>query len=345
MIEITCSFDKRQWDEFIQKHPQGSIFQTSEMAEVYKLTKNYKPISLAAIDSKSGKILAVLQAVVISEMRGILGQFSTRSIIQGAPLYIEGEEGMKAVSKLIEHYEKIVFKNIVYTEIRNSSNTQEIKGLLEQNGYTYIEHFNALIDLNKPIEELWNQLERDKKRGIKKAEKMGITIETSEIKSDVEIFYGLVKETYNNAKIPLADISLFNSTYDILASTDKALFLFAKDGYNNVIATQLALMYKDTIYAWYTGAIRESLKYYPGDCLIWHLIKYGVENGYKNFDFGGGGSSNKNLNLRQYKMRFGTIFPNYGRYKKIHSPIKNSIAELGLKIYKQYKKCSLKIVD
>jgi len=47
MIEITNSLDKTQWREFVYDHPQGNIFQTPEMVEVYKRTKNYEPISIA----------------------------------------------------------------------------------------------------------------------------------------------------------------------------------------------------------------------------------------------------------------------------------------------------------
>jgi len=44
MIEITDSPDKTHWSEFVYNHPQGNIFQTLELAEVYKRTKNYEPI-------------------------------------------------------------------------------------------------------------------------------------------------------------------------------------------------------------------------------------------------------------------------------------------------------------
>ena len=47
MIEITDSPDKTQWSEFVYDHPQGNIFQTPELAEVYTKTKNYEPITLA----------------------------------------------------------------------------------------------------------------------------------------------------------------------------------------------------------------------------------------------------------------------------------------------------------
>jgi serine/alanine adding enzyme len=54
MIEITNSPDKTQWCEFVYNHPQGNIFQTPEMAEVYERTKNYEPITLAVVDDTGG---------------------------------------------------------------------------------------------------------------------------------------------------------------------------------------------------------------------------------------------------------------------------------------------------
>jgi len=60
MIEITESPDTKQWSEFVLDHPQGNIFQTPEMAEVYRRTKNYEPVTLAAIDTINVKILAFL---------------------------------------------------------------------------------------------------------------------------------------------------------------------------------------------------------------------------------------------------------------------------------------------
>jgi len=53
MIEITDSPDTKQWSEFVLNHPHGNIFQTPEMAEVYRRTKNYEPVTLAAVDTKN----------------------------------------------------------------------------------------------------------------------------------------------------------------------------------------------------------------------------------------------------------------------------------------------------
>ena len=52
MIEITDSPDTKLWSEFVLNHTHGNIFQTPEMAEVYRRTKSYEPITLAVVDTK-----------------------------------------------------------------------------------------------------------------------------------------------------------------------------------------------------------------------------------------------------------------------------------------------------
>lgn len=335
MIKVTSTIDWNKWDEFVYNHPKGNIFQTSYMARIYGLAQNYEPVSLAAVNTENDEIIAVLQAVIIQQIGGLFSLLSSRSIIYGGPICDEKMEDDEVVRTLIGHYEKLVASKVIYTEIRNMWDTWQIESILDQNGYSLIDHFNAVIDLNKPVDELWNQIKRDKKRGIKKAEELGIIIEISQNKESIQIFYELVKETYNRARVPLASISFFEAAFEVLIPEKKALLLFAKDNANNIIATQFALMYKDRIYAWYTGSKEEYLKFHAGDALIWYLLKYGSENGYRVFDFGGGGGPNKNENLREYKSRFGTEFPCYGRYEKTYSETKSKIANTGLKIYKR----------
>ena len=170
MIKITESPDIKRWGEFVYNHPKGNIFQTPEMAEVYRSTERYKPITLAAIDNDN--IIAILLAVAIKEIRGILGTFSARSIIQGGPLFVENEMGFKAVSLLMEEYDKIAKKYVLYTEIRNVYDVSRFKLLFEKLGYKFEDHLNFLIDLNKPKEEIWRQIHRSMRKNIKKRREM-----------------------------------------------------------------------------------------------------------------------------------------------------------------------------
>jgi lipid II:glycine glycyltransferase (peptidoglycan interpeptide bridge formation enzyme) len=177
MIEVTTSPDKTQWCEFVLNHTHGNIFQTPEMAEVYRRTKNYEPVTLAAVDTKGDEMLAVLQAVVIKELSGVLGSFSARAIIQGGPLFVDTENGIEALELLMAHYDKIAQKKALYTQIRTMWDTSNISGILNTLGYEYEERLNFLIDLNRPEEEIWRDIHKSRREGINRAANKWVVIE------------------------------------------------------------------------------------------------------------------------------------------------------------------------
>ena len=333
-IEITNSPDIKQWSDFVYNHEHGNIFQTPELAEVYKRTKNYEPITLAAINTKNDEILAVLQAAVIKEMNGILGTFSARSIIQGGPLFVEGENGIKALKLLMEHYDKIARKKALYTQIRTLWDTSNISSFLNSIGYEYEERLNFLIDLNRPEEEIWRDIHKSRRKGINRAANKGVVIVELCDKKVIPSFYGIVEETYKNVTIPLADISLTESAFELLAPKNMATFYIAK--YEDMyVGARAVLNYKGLIYDWYAGASSAYLPLYINEALVWHILKEGANNSYRIFNFGGAGKPNEEYGVREFKRRFGGKMVNFGRYEKIYSPIKIKIAEKGFGLYKK----------
>ena len=334
MIEITLSPDTKQWSEFVYNHLYGNIFQTPEMAEIYERTKNYEPISLAAIDDATNEMVGVLLAVLVKAKSGFLGSFFTRSVIHGGPLVIKGEKGVIALKALMEYHDKIVQKNVMYTLIRNLHDTTFLSSVLVDAGYTFEEHLNFLISLDRPEEEIWRGIHKSRRKGINRAANKGVVIEELRDKKSIPIFYGIVEETYKNAKIPLADISLFESTFDILLPKDMAKFYIAKyEG--TFIGARLVTAYKKVVFDWYAGALINYLPMYVNEALVWHILKEGANNGYRTFDFGGAGSPNEEYGVREFKRRFGGEMVNFGRYEKIYLPIRMKIAEKGFSIYKK----------
>ena len=147
-------------------------------------------------------------------------------------------------------------------------------------------------------------------------------------------FYGLIKETYKKAKIPLADISLFKSAYDVLAPCGMVKYFFAT--YNNInIGAQAFLLYKDRIFAWYLGAAKEYLNYHPNEYLTWYILKWGKCQGFRVFDFGGAGKPGVKYGPRDYKREFGGDEVNYGRHKKIYKPLATKITDTGFRLSKK----------
>lgn len=333
IMEVTASIDREKWSEFVYEHPNGNIFQTPEMRDVYERTKNYEPITLATVDD-DGEILALMQAVVIREMGGFLGSFSARAVVQGGPLFVEGAEGRDAIGVLMEYYDKIIQRKVVYSEIRNMWDTMQVSCIFTTMEYIYEEHLNFLVDITKSKKELWDGLSKSGRRFVRKAKGNGLIIEDVQDCSLIPIFYNLLQDTYKNVKVPLADVSLFKSAFDVLAPKDMLkVFLLNHEGI--YIGGMVAPMYKGTIYEWYICSHRAYSKLYPSELVTWHPIEWGSENGYHVFDFLGAGKPDTDYGVREFKSKFGGELVNFGRYKKIHSPSRMKIAELGYEVYKK----------
>lgn len=332
MCRIITSIDSETWRDFVYNHPHGNIFQTPEMAEIYMQTKRREPIFIAAL-SNDGEIIALMQAMAISEIDGSLGCFSGRSIIQGGPLFIESDKSSTALKSLMENYDKIAHKKGLYTQIRNLHDNINISHIFKGLGYKYENHLNYFVDLTKSREELWENLSKKRRNGIRKAEKNGVIIEEIENRNLISSFYELIQETYRNAKLPLADITFFKSAFEILGPNKMVKFFLAKykDKYIGAIGI---LIYKKIIYDWYAGASLEHLHLCPNDILTWHAIEWGHEKGYQTFDFGGAGKTDKEYGVRDFKKQFGGNLVNLGRYTKVYSPIRMKIAEMGFQVYR-----------
>jgi serine/alanine adding enzyme len=333
MIEIISNPDKTTWGNFVYSHPQGNIFQTPEMAEVYKNTKNYLPLTLAAIDSHSDEITALLNTAIINEIGGSLKSLTARSIIFGGPLYYNNLNGCESVRLLMEHYDAIIGRSAVYTEIRNLWDTNNSPFLQD---YIYEEHLNFLVDLSAGKDKMWKNLSKARRYGITKSSKMGVTIHEISSENELGTLYFLLKDTYNRARHPLADKSLFDAVYTHLVQKNMGKIFFANLE-NNSIGAIILLLYKENIYHWYSCSLNDYSKFYPNDILVWHALEWGSMNNYSIFDFMGAGKPDQNYGVREFKRQFGGAMVNYGRYKKVHSPIKYWIAQKGLAVYKRGK--------
>lgn len=335
-IKITDVFKTDEYEKFVYENPNASIFQTLDMAEVYKQNVDTEPLILVAINEDNGEILASLLAKKVQAKQGFLSSFSLHSTIRGGPVFKNTEDGIKAASLLLQEYNNKANKwGPLYTRIYPLADTPQVVSTYRENGYMYGDWNNFLIDLTKSKEELWKNLKGDKKQAINKAKKAGIEVVDCTKKEEIPIFYDLVKERFDLRDNPLEDITNFQAVFDILVPKGEAKFFFAK--YNDsYIATRLVLLYKDTIYAWYHGSNSEYLMLHPNDYLVWHVLNWGSENKYQLFDFGGGGKPIEiNSGWVEFKKRFGAKLVSYGRYCKAHSSKKLKFSRTMYKIYRR----------
>jgi len=320
----------KKWSDFVHNHPDGNIFQTPEMYEVYKKTKNYEPI-IVCIRDNNKNINGILLAVIQKEGSGFIGKLTSRSIIWGGPLIKDNDP--LVLDKILKKYNKIVNSKVIFTQFRNIKDLTHFKPIFKKNGYKFEDHLDIINNLELSENELWENLSRDRKKSIKLALKSLVIKDISNDKKMILESYKVIKTVYERIKLPIPHISLFYNIYDIL-NKKKYLKTFAAFHCDKLVGVRMVLCYKNLIYDWYAGSNDSYLKYRPNDILPWMIIKWGKENGFKRFDFGGAGKPNKPYGVREYKIKFGGEVVNYGRFIKIHNFILFLIGILGLKIYK-----------
>lgn len=326
--------DRKKWSEFVYDHPNGNIFRTPEMFEVYKNTKNYKPVFLAIVNEKD-EILGTLLAVTQKEYSGILGNFTARSIIWGGPL-IKNEDS-KVLDIILKEYNQSIKGKAIYSQFRNLWGwNDEEKKIFEKNGYTYEEHLNIVVDLTKSQDELWKDVHSKRRNEIRRAKKEGVIFSVDTSLDALKRCYEIIEEVYSYAKLPCPSFTFFKALFE--NSEERiGLKLFTAKYKNNIIGCMLALVFKDIIYDFYAGSMKKFYNKYPNDLIPWEIFLWGKKNVYKIFDFGGAGKPNVPYGVRDYKLKFGGELVNFGRYEKVHKPFLMKIGKIGLKIWRKLK--------
>lgn len=323
--------DKQAWADFVLNHPNGSIFQTPQMYEVYEKTPNFTPNVLVAFNEK-GKIVGCLMSVVRSDF-SILKAFTTRSIVMGGPLALNNNT--EIVDQLLKYYNQFIGNKAIFSQFRNQFDMSAYKPVFKKNGYEFDEHLDILVDLTCSVEQLEQNLHKERKRNIAKAGREGLVFKHLSTDEEINTVSGLLKKTYNRVKLPMIFQQLFLNTRNLLG--DEVHFFGAYYG-NKMIAGQVRLYYKDVVYAWYAGSNAEYFNKRPNDFLMWNVLLWSKEKGYKLFDFGGAGKPNIPYGVREYKLKYGGQLVSFGRFEKTHKQLFMMLGKRALKLYKVIKK-------
>ncbi len=322
----------KDWDNYVYNHPSGSVFQTTPMFRVYQNTTHYKPLKFGVINEDDNSIVGVIAGVIIKEFDGLLAIASSRSIVQGGPL-VNGGSDPAIIRLLLSAYDNMARKDAMYSEIRHIYDTSNLIQTVPQ--YRFRPHLNFVLQLDKSVEQIWAQLDRNRRRHITKNEKEGVTVDEMTDIDLIPSFYKSLRNTYQQAKIPLADQSLFESAFRELVDKGMARFFLVSLN-EEYLGSKVLLTYRDLVYAWYMGSVSKKPPYVQ-DSLNWYTMKWAKEHGYQWYDFGGAGSPNVPYGVRDYKRSFGGTLVEYGRNIRIYHPIWYKISNLGFKMYQTFR--------
>ena len=316
--------DRKAWAEFVAQHPQGNIFQTPEMYDVYACAEHVEPIAIAAMEGD--EIVGILVAQYMTNGGSFASWITARSIITGGPLAKDNKP--EIVEALMREYRRLLPRKTIYSEIR------PIYPMYDVPGWKRVGHYNLVMRVDKSEEELWNGMHKERRRNVGQAEKAGLRFEEVTEAAGRREVVALLRKTYERKHVPMADDSLFARLTEIMPEYVRFFAAYTED---KMIAGQIRLGYKDLLYAWYAGSDEEYFKLRPNDFTMWNVIRWAHEKGYKEFDFGGGGEPGKPYGVRDYKLKYGCEMFDYGRYVWAHRPVTYWSAAKAYALYHRIK--------
>ncbi len=223
----------------------------------------------------------------------------------------------KAVSLMADFIEDRHWSVISFSLDRNIVDTQPFiwKKFKVVPGYTYI------IDLNKPMQDVWKGMSAIQRNHINKATRDGLIVKQV---WDFGIVKSLLLKTF------LRQATTFNEYY-----LDKILFDFANEDNsfahvtfkdNNPIAASFCVYDKSTAYYLISGYDYEDRHHGAGAWAVWEAIQRAKELSLKRFDFEGSMISQ----IECYFRGFGGTLTPYYRINKARLPL-----EMLLKFFKR----------
>lgn len=319
-IKINDDIDRIKWASFVLNHPKGNVFQTPEYYEALKCTENNTPIACAAFIG--AEMIGVVLGTIITNYGKIVKWITARSIVMGCPIVVD--DNPEILYKLIDVYMSLMPVYVIYSEIRPVYNLDSMDKSLLSMGFRRIGHYNLILDITNTSDALFAAMHKERKRNVRQAENAGLVFREITDKKDREEAVSLIRHTYNRKHVPLSHPSIFDAVYERMNGYIHFFAAWTSEG--RMIAAQVRLYYKDLVYAWYAGADDKYFKLRPNDFLMWNVIKYSHDNGFKIFDFGGGGEPGKPYGVRDYKLKYGCECYDYGRFLFMHRPVTYMLA-------------------
>lgn len=160
------------------------------------------------------------------------------------------------------------------------------------------------LDLQRDLDVIWKGMHESTHRAIRKSQREGLVVRPAQSEEELRVFfemhlkirkykYGLLAQPY----------CFFQNIWRHFVETQHGFLLFALCE-DKIVAGDLFLVFKDTLYYKFNASLPGDLSHRPNDLLIWEGIQRAKNLGLKFLDFGL--SDIDQEGLVRYKRKFGT---------------------------------------
>jgi len=270
--------DKDKWTILENEAQNLSVLQTYSWAETLKSTGT-EPRFLMVLDGGSPLLgLLMFKSRFISEF---LGGYETRK----GPIIVPGVDE-RVFSFFASALKNLLRKeSVLYTYWEPPLHPNLEEHLLNQN-FSTIPSGTFIVDLSLPLETLWRNLEKRARWGVKKAQKMDVTVSEAKDWDSWKRYHKIyLYENYRKGVRPRS-LKLHKSIYQHLLPRERAKLFTARHGGKTIAGSLFLVTPFEMIY--YEGASNaQYLKFQPNNIIQWHAISWAKQKGVEYYDLGG----------------------------------------------------------
>lgn len=258
-----------KWDEYVNSSVNSTFFHLIGWKGVLERTFRYKSYYIYA--ESHGKICGVLPLFLIKNL------LSGRALVS-LPFGVYGgvcADNEHIENLLIEEAKKLTKKkNSSYLELRNKS--KNIGNMPTK--FLYSTFIKELPTIPKDcLEFLPRKSRAAARKGINSELKIDIGL------PNIRSFYDVYTKSVHNLGSPVFPIKFLKNLISRFKNDIVILIVKNKE---KPIAGVFTFLFKDTILPYYGGSLPQYLNLQPNNFMYLKLMEYGVENGFRYFDFG-----------------------------------------------------------
>jgi CelD/BcsL family acetyltransferase involved in cellulose biosynthesis len=297
--------DRAAWNRFVESHDQGRFCHLFDYGEVVGCY-GYRPVRLAFV--AEGRLVAALPAAIADSLifgRKLVSQpFSEYGGLLADPSL--GPDDIAQVYDLLDDY---LSRQAKIRVLEMHGNHGIAPHLRDPRFAAQNPHHVAILPLDRPLHELWHDVvQHSVRKGVNKAVANGVEA-FEECNETIlrERFFPLYLRSMKRLGVPPHSLAYFLACLEFLGDQLK-IFWARRD--DEILAGLLGFACGSRINITSIVSDADNWKFSPNDAIHWAFIKWGVEAGYRFFDFG----SVRYEGQRTYKKKWGTVFEDHAHY-------------------------------
>lgn len=294
-----------KYNKFVRTRERVSALQDLNWGKV----KEKEWITEAVYLEKNGNITAAMTILIRNFAKGMTLMYAPRGPVCDIEDVSTVKELIEEAKPLAKKYNAFVFK--FDPEVPCDS---KIESMYKKSGFKVTNDDKKMHSLIQPIynmilriggkteEEVFKGYSEKTRYNIRVAEKKGVTVRWSRDEKDIEKFYELSEITATRDKISLRSLDYYKRMLE--AYDEEHLRIYIAEYEGEALSAAIALNYGGKLFYIYGASSNEKRNLMPNYLMQQTMIKWGIETGCIEYDFGGVFILDKANGLYRFKEGF-----------------------------------------